>query len=160
MTCHSRAPGKNAHPRAPPADFGVRAASTFGLWQPPGSRRPSRGRVFCQYPSTSHVILSQCDVSVRSSCWQCSEFITLTVQWWTMKQFHLFPHQLHWWIWTDCFTGEWRFTGETFSSVIFFVCQWRIANTSLDCNWAYVYCQDQILRKMDRDPYQEWWMWS
>ena len=117
-------------------------------------------RAFCQYSSTSHVILSQCDVSVRSSCWQCSEFITLTVQWWTMKQFHLFPHQLHWWIWTDCFTGEWRFTGETFSSVIFFVCQWRIANTSLDCNWAYVYCQDQILRKMDRDPYQEWWMWS
>ena len=48
-------------PKCPPSSASccLRAASTFGLRQPSGSRRRSRGGHYGHDPSTSHVIMSQ-----------------------------------------------------------------------------------------------------
>ena len=74
----------------------LRAASTYGLRQPSGSRRCSRGGHFSHDPSTSHVILYQNFTRRfrRSRRFRCLEGGTLLALALAAAEFHFLEHLL------------------------------------------------------------------
>ena len=85
-------------PKCPPSSASccLRAASTFGLRQPSGSRRRSRGGHYGHDPSTSHVIMSQSlhstIIRVRSDFLSASCRASLLAEGYPAER-HLIPHR-------------------------------------------------------------------